>query len=167
MVIGCFWYVLHKLKTRGMRSVIYIALTLLLPRIEQLLLLHRALWQLRQRTEKLLSTIDLNGHCTCLYQLRLRPWALLVRGLLNSSRIWARGSHYKHAGDPLSRSYLVHHLSVAVQRGNAASILGINCPFGGLTITASFRCFCCCFFVVIVFIIISISSKKNLYIYIH
>ena len=71
------------------------ALTLLLPRIEQLLLLHRALWQLRQRTEKLLSTVDLIGHCTCLCQLRLRPWALLVRGLLNSSRIWARGSHYK------------------------------------------------------------------------
>ena len=30
-------------------------------------------------------------------------------------------------GDPLSRSYLVQRLSVAVQRGNAASILGTAC----------------------------------------
>ena len=57
----------------------------------------------------------------------LRPIYHLTLDLYSQSIILVHIIYFNQTGDPLSRSYLFQRLSVAVQRGNAASILGTAC----------------------------------------
>ena len=67
------------------------------------------------------------------------------------------------SGDPLSYTYLVQWISVAIQRGNAMAITGSMNFDGGGSITYSF--YGICVFIIIIIIIIIIMQAVQIYKY--